>query len=62
MQEWSYLDQTHETETVGFLACEAGAWKLTDGNWFEAGKTYATDEWTTVSLKNDFELPPVVFS
>jgi hypothetical protein len=62
MQEWSYLDQAHTTETVSYMVAEEGSWKLPDGTWFEAGKAAGTSKWKTVKFVHKFTKTPVVFT
>ncbi len=50
MQEWSYLDQSHTTETVSYLVVEAGAHELPGGTWIEAGKSYSTSQFKKVAF------------
>jgi hypothetical protein len=39
MQEWSYLDGPHTTETISYMIVEEGQHTLYDGTLIEAGKT-----------------------
>lgn len=62
-QEWSYLDQKHGQETVGFVIAETGKWKLADGSYVVAGKTWATNSFNAVTFPtNAYTAAPVVFS
>jgi hypothetical protein len=62
IDEWDYLDGAHVTETIGYLVAEAGAHRLDDGRWFEAGRLETNHVFTTVNFAAPFAAPPVILS
>lgn len=64
VQEWDYLNQSHVTETVGYMVMERGRHQLDDGTWVEAGRldTRRTDAFEKVDFADAFASPPVVFA
>lgn len=64
MQEWSYLDGPHTTETVSFMVVESGAHQLPDKSWVVAGKSDAGSKWKRINFKKEFDRKekPVVFT
>ena len=62
LDEWEYLDQAHNTETVSYLVVEAGTHQLPDGTPIQAGvATSVTNSWQKISLSG-FSSAPVVLS
>jgi|GEM_PF-6694020 len=59
IEEWDYLDQTHISENIGFLAVEAGRGTL-GGLAIEAGAVTANHNWVSVSFSSPFPTAPVV--
>ena len=62
IDEWDYLDQRHQAETVHFLVIEAGTHQLADGTQIAAGTTRAGSAWTSVGFARGFTAAPVVLS
>lgn len=62
VEEWRYLDGWHRTESVGYLAGEAGAHATAGGTRFELGRVRTDHRWSAVSFDADFSVPPIVFS
>mgnify|MGYP006280347925 CR=1 FL=1 len=64
VQEWSYLDDTHTTETVSYLVTRRGSFMLTSGTRVEAGivETDATGDFKRVGFSTPFRQTPIVFS
>lgn len=63
LQEYSYLDGTHVTETLSWVAASAGVHEV-GGLRFEAGITTsaANENWTSESFATDFSDAPVVLA
>ena len=63
IQEWSYLDTWHTTETISYIVVEAGHFTLPDGSVYDAGHFRdSSDAFQTVSYNQAFESTPVVFT
>lgn len=63
IEEWEYLDGPHPaTETINWLAVEAGVHTLPDGRVIEAGTVSANHTNSAVSLTGSFSDPPVVLT
>ena len=64
VQEWSYLNDEHNDETVSYLVTERGTFTLGSGMRLEAGliSTDATGDFESVRFSNSFRQTPVVFS
>lgn len=63
MEEWEYLDGAHPaTETINWLAIEAGTHTLPDGRIVEAGTVQADNTNSAVNLTGAFPGPPVVLT
>jgi hypothetical protein len=60
MQEWTYLDNVHTTETVSYMVVEKGLHYLKDGSWIEAGVTKTGAKATDVKFSKAFPGSPVV--
>ena len=63
IQEWTYLDGVHISETVSYAVVEAGTHMLSDGTMWEAG-TYeleGTLNWKHVWFQSSFNAAPLVF-
>jgi hypothetical protein len=65
VQEWNYLDDTHPTETVGYLVMERGSFVLDDGtadgirveaDTFDTNRT----SFTSIPFSHPFNVAPVV--
>ena len=61
-EEWTYQDQSHENEKVGFAMVAAGAHTLSDGTRMVAGEAdnAVGGNWTRVEFGSSFSAPPVV--
>ena len=64
VQEWDYMDGQHATESIGYLALEAGVYQLPGGLEIEADifETDTTDAFDTFYFRHQFKVPPVVIS
>jgi hypothetical protein len=62
MQEWTYLDNVHTTETISFMVVERGLNYLKDGSWVEAGRTKAGAKLAAVKFSKTFPGTPVVIT
>ncbi|WP_435175397.1 CAP domain-containing protein [Halorussus sp. AFM4] len=62
VEEWDYLDGTHRTETVGYLATDPGRYSPADGTDFEFGRVRTDHRWESVSFSASFSATPAVFS
>jgi hypothetical protein len=60
MQEWTYLDNVHITETVSYMVVEKGLHYLRDGSWIEAGVAKTGAKFTNVKFSKSFPGSPVV--
>jgi hypothetical protein len=64
VEEWTYLDQSHTTETISSLATDAGTRTTDDGTPTETGTVTVTDtmSWSSVSFSQSFGTAPVVLT
>lgn len=64
LQEWEYLEQSHEEETVSYLVMERGHFTLDDGTVLESGSftTDSTDSFGTVNFCQSFNQLPVIMT
>lgn len=64
VQEWDYLDDAHDLETVSYMVVERGRHELADGTQIEAGslETGVTQAFQRQSFSATFEEAPVVFA
>jgi PKD repeat protein len=62
IQEWEYLDDSHATETVGYLVVERGVHQLPDGHWIEAGSIEADHNFVARTFAAPFAKAPVVIT
>lgn len=62
MQEWTYLDNVHTTETISYMIVEKGLNYLGDGSWVEAGVTNAGAKFSAVKYSKTFPGSPVVMT
>jgi hypothetical protein len=64
MQEWTYLDDIHLTETVNYLVMERGNHQLADGTRIVANRfdTDNTNSFRRISFNRNFRETPVVIS
>lgn len=63
IQEWDYLDGTHQSETISYIVVEAGTYHMPDGTVWQAG-TYelsGTRDFSQVDFPEEFLSIPVVF-
>jgi VCBS repeat-containing protein len=61
VQEWTFQDGTHATETVSYLAMERGHHPLANGTWVEAARfDTASMAFTTVPFQQPFQKTPIV--
>ena len=61
VDEWEYLDGTHNREFVDYMVVEAGRHTLANGRSIEAGNTALGTAFTTVPLSPDLASGAVVF-
>lgn len=61
VEEWMYLDGTHQTERADYLAMDAGTYS-TDGVAIEAGHVSADHWFRPIDFDQDFDSRPVVFA
>ncbi len=63
IQEWDYLDGTHETETVSYIVIEAGVYEMPDGTIWQAGtfELSGIRKFTQTDFPALFNTVPVVF-
>lgn len=66
-QEWDYLDTSHPTEQIGYMALTPGRHPQNDGSLWEAGTvslggTVATDSWLNVNFAQAHGSVPKVFA
>lgn len=61
LEEWSYLDVVHTTETAHYLVVESGVTGI-DGLPAERGHLQATHEPRRLGFDRDFSIQPVVFT
>ena len=63
IQEWDYLDGSHNKEIVAYLVMEQGNYTLDDGTMVEAGQFDSNDnEFNTVQFNTTFTTEPVVMT
>jgi hypothetical protein len=62
IEEWDYLDQSHTTETIGYLVIERRRHRLADGTVIEAGAVETNHDWAAVSVGPVFTASPVTLS
>jgi len=62
IEEWDYLDQSHVSESIGYLVIEGRRHQLPFGKLIEAGKNEVNHVWTTVDLGLPFSASPVMLS
>jgi VCBS repeat-containing protein len=63
VQEWDYLDSTHATETVSYLAMERGHHPLANGTMVEAGRfDTASMAFSAMPFSQAFKVTPVVLA
>jgi hypothetical protein len=62
MQEWTYLDNVHTTETISYMVVERGLNYLNDGSWIEAGVTKVGAKLNAVAYSKPFPGSPVVIT
>lgn len=62
VEEYDYMDETHATETVGFVVAEAGQFTMDQGVVAEAGRVQTDENWTSVSFSQTFGTKPLVFT
>ena len=62
IQEWTYLDTVHTTETISYMVAEAGNWVCpNDDCHYVAGNLLVKDRWNHVAYHETLT-DPVVFS
>jgi hypothetical protein len=62
MKEWDYLDNYHTSETVGWMAIEAGRHEFGDGRVIEAGSNSIGGQGSKISFSKDFDEEPIVLA
>jgi len=62
LEEWSYLDGGHTSETISYTVMEAGQHTLPDGSIVEAGTVQSDEEFANVGFAQSFSTKPVVLS
>jgi hypothetical protein len=64
VQEWDYLDGSHTTETVSFMAMEQGVYTLSGGTLIEAGTfdISKVNSFGAVAFGQTFQTAPVIIS
>ncbi|MEP0368191.1 MAG: DUF4832 domain-containing protein [Cyclobacteriaceae bacterium] len=62
IDEWDYLDGTHDEENFFYLVVEAGVYELGGGVILQAGTTTSDDNWESVSFVESFSETPLVFA
>ncbi|MGB5985999.1 MAG: fibronectin type III domain-containing protein [Desulfobacterales bacterium] len=64
IQEWDYLDQAHDPESVGYIVVEAGVHTLASGAKLVAGHfdTNRTTSFGTINFPESFGITPVVLT
>ncbi len=60
VDEWEYLDQSHNAETVGYMVVEKGTHTMANGNKIIAGKKTTGTAVTTVTFSSAFSAKPTV--
>ncbi len=63
VQEWEYLDGTHDTEILSYIVVEAGSHEMPDGTLWQAGiyELSGIREFVHVDFPSMFHTLPVVF-
>lgn len=61
VEEWTYLDGYHKTETAGYLVLQQGSHEV-GGRAVEVGTVEADHRWADVSFDGSFDEVPVVFT
>lgn len=62
IQEWDYLDGTHNPEIISFFAMEQGTYTLPDGTMIEAGIFTGTSSFRTFALQKPQDSSPVILT
>lgn len=62
LEEWSYLDGSHTSERINYLAATTERNSLDDGTQLEVGRVEIDDTFTSVSFDQSFSTTPVVFT
>ncbi len=62
VDEWDYLDGTHNAETLHYFVVESGRHVLDDGTVLEAGSAQVNQNHATINFSQSFGGSPVVFS
>ena len=60
IEEWSYLDQIHDTETISWIAVEQGAHTLNDGSVVQAGASTLGQNSADFAFADAFVAAPIV--
>ncbi|MEM9357978.1 MAG: G8 domain-containing protein [Pseudomonadota bacterium] len=62
LDEWNYLNDVHQSETISWMAVSAGSHRLADGSLIQAGYTSVSDEVPAdITFGESFDDAPVVF-
>ena len=62
IDEWDYLDGSHTSESISWVAIESGTHVLEDGRTITAGSSSVGDAWESISFDDGiFDEAPVVF-
>ncbi len=62
LQEWDYLDGSHDPETLSYIALEKGTYTLPDGSKLEAGTFTGGTRNTSVTLQQAYNQTPMILS
>ena len=62
LQEWEYLDGWHTEETFSYIVMDKGIYALDSGIRIEAGTFSGTSKFRNISLKQTYELTPVLLT
>ncbi len=62
IQEWDYLDGTHNPEVISFFAMEQGTYTLPDGTMIEAGTFTGASSYQTFALQQPQGSTPVILT
>ena len=63
LNEWGYLNQKHQPESIGYLVIEAGTHTLADGTTIAAGNQQNVNhQWQNIELEDTFENNPLIFA
>lgn len=62
IEEWNYLDQSHKSETIGYVVLTRGSHELADGTVLEVDTVRTDHTWTTQSLPMSGHQDAVVLS